>query len=256
VSSCSREEPKVAGLLVEALRSEGIDVRLGATIDHASLHDGRARLRLQDGSVLVGDRVLVAVGRTPSTDGLGLEVLGIEAGEKGELRTDEQGRVVGQAHVWAGGDVTGVAPYTHTANYQARLITANLLGGEQRADYTAIPRAVYTDPVVASVGLWEGPARDQGIDAITATMDLAEVARTSTEGTAGGLLVLTADRARGVLIGAAAIGPNADEWLGEATLAVRAAVPLSVLVDVVHPFPTFSEAYEPPLRELLSQLGR
>ena len=247
------EEPRVAERLAQALRDDGVDVRLEAGVERAELVDGQARVHLSDGSVADGERVLVAVGRTPTTDGLGLEVLGIDPDDSGAVEVDEHCRVVGHAHVWAAGDVTGVAPYTHTANYQARIVTENLLGGDRRADLRAIPRAVYTDPAVASVGLPERAAREQGIDAITAEMDLGEVARTSTEGSGGGLLVLTADRARGVLVGAAAIGPRADEWLSEATLAIRAEVPLAVLTDVVHAFPTFGEAYEPPLRDLAAR---
>ncbi len=252
-----KEEPSIAALLAQVLRDDGVDVRLGVEVQRAELTaDGLARVHLSDGTSVEAERVLVAVGRTPTTDDLGLDVLGISPGEKGEVQVDTSCRVVGQQHVWAAGDVTGTAPYTHTASYQARIVTANLLGGARTADYRAIPRAVYTDPAVASVGMAEEQAREQGIDAMTAVMDVGEVARAGTEGVGGGRLVLTADREKGVLIGASAIGPRADEWLSEATLAIRAQVPLAVLADVVHAFPTFGEAYEPPLRELAERASR
>ena len=243
-----REEPSVAALLEQVLRDEGVDVRLATGLDRVEPADGGALCVLSDGTRVQVERVLIATGREPWTENLGLEVLGIELGADGSVAVDEHCRVRGHEHVWAAGDVTAVAPYTHTASYQARIVAANLLGESRTADYSAIPRAVYTDPPVASVGMDAATAREQGIEAQTAVMDLAEVARTTTEGTRGGRLVLTA--AEGRLVGAAAIGPHADEWLAEATLAIRARVPLAVLADVVHAFPTFGEAYEPPLREL------
>ncbi len=245
-----KEEPSVAGLLAEALTSDGVDVRLGVGAERFEAAGAGVLVHLSDGAVVEVERVLVATGRRPTSEGLGLEVLGIEATDSGALDVDDHCRVVGQEHVWAAGDLTGTAPYTHTANYQSRIVTENLLGGDRAADYRAIPRAVYTSPAVASVGRDEATAREDGVDAVTAVMDLGQTARASTEGAGGGRLVLTADRDRGVLIGAAAIGPRADEWLSEATLAIRAEVPLAVLVDVVHAFPTFGEAFEPPVREL------
>ncbi len=235
----AKEEPSIAAALAAALRDDEIDVVLDAeverlTADTATLSDGRA---------VTFDRVLVAVGREPVLDGV--QVLG-------EIEVDEHCRVQGHPHVWAAGDITRKAPYTHAASYQARVVAANLLGRSQVADYRAMPRAVYTEPSVASVGRHESAARAEGVEAITATMDLGDTARALTD-EASGRLVLTADRIKGVLIGAAAIGPHADEWIGEAVLAIRACVPLDVLTDVVHPFPTFSEAYEPPLRELAAR---
>ena len=246
-----REEPSVARLLEQALRRDGVDVRLGVEAERFEPVEGGARCHLSDGSTVQVERVLVATGRAPWTDGLGLEALGVQPGGQGELVVDDRCRLA--EHVWAAGDVTGEAPYTHTANYQARIVAANLLGEDRTADYRAIPRAVYTEPAVASVGMDEAAAREAGLEPQTAVMDLREVARTSTEGSSGGRLVLTA--AGGVLVGAAAIGPHADEWLNEATLAIRARVPLAVLADVVHAFPTFGEAYEPPLRELAGMPG-
>jgi dihydrolipoamide dehydrogenase len=108
---------------------------------------------------------------------------------------------------------------------------------------------------MASTGMTTEQARDDDIDVITATMDMAQLARTATDGAAGGLLILVADRTRHVLIGAAAVGPGADEWISEASVAIRASIPLTTLADVVHPFPTFAQAYEIPLRELAAQLA-
>jgi len=149
--------------------------------------------------------------------------------------------------VWAVGDVNGVAPYTHAANYQAKVVVDNLTGRERRADHRAIPRTVYTDPAVFCVGDTSGePA---------ARMELGQTARALVEERDDGAVALYVDPRRGVLVGAAAVGPAADAWAAELTLAIRAEVPVDVLADVVHAFPTFAEALEPPYAEVASRLS-
>jgi len=198
--------------------------------------------------------VLIATGRIPRVANLGLETLGIMAGVGG-IAVDDRCHARGQEHVWAIGDVTGIAPYTHTANYQGRIVTANLLGRQAQADYRAIPRALYTDPEIGAVGLTLREAQDAGRDVVSAATDLTDTARASAEGAHLGRVILVADRARRVLLGATVMGPRAGDWIAEATLAVRAEIPLDVLADVVHAFPTFGEGYEPAYRDLLAQIG-
>ena len=157
----------------------------------------------------------------------------------------------GSGRVWAAGDVTGIAPYTHTARYQASVVIANILGEHRVADYRAIPRCVYTTPSVCCVGVTPGQAAAAGIQLRTVGHDLAETARAAVEDDDRGRIELYADMTRGdTLVGAAAVGRSAEEWMGELALAIRAGIPLKMLADVVHAFPTYGEAIERSLREL------
>jgi dihydrolipoamide dehydrogenase len=157
----------------------------------------------------------------------------------------------GTSRVWAAGDVTGIAPYTHTARYQASVVIANILGERRVADYRAIPRCVYTTPSVCCVGVTPGQAAAAGIQLRTVGHDLAETARAAVEDDDRGRIELYSDRTRGdMLVGAAAVGRSAEEWMGELALAIRAGIPLKMLADVVHAFPTYGEAIERSLREL------
>ncbi|HXG76562.1 MAG TPA: FAD-dependent oxidoreductase, partial [Gaiellaceae bacterium] len=205
------------------------------------------RLELEVGDALEAERILVATGRRPSVDGLGLEKLGVRIGPRG-VQVDERMRAADG--VWAIGDVAGVALFTHVGKYQARVAAANVAGREARADYRAIPAAVFTDPQVASVGTLEGE------DLATARYEITG-GRLSTyeRPKRPGLVKLAADAQERVLVGALAVGPEAGEWLGQLTLAVRARVPLDVLLDTIQPYPTFSEAIFDALRELEAVLA-
>jgi dihydrolipoamide dehydrogenase len=257
----SREPEFVGTAITEALRERGVDVRTGIGASRAEQDDKTYRLHLENGDVVDGDRLLVAAGKTPRTANLGLEKLGIDIEPGDPLPVDDQCRVIDHSSVWAAGDVTGIAPYTHTANYHARTIIAAMQGRNVHADHSAIPRAVYTDPAAFGVGLTPEQAKQRGITVETASFDVGETARAFVERKAGvtsvnGRLELYADRDRGVLVGAAAVGTYADVWGGELILAVRAQVPVHVLADVVHAFPTVGEAIEPPARKLAESLEK
>ena len=252
-----REEPEISSAMLAALQREGIDVRLRTTVTEARVAGGvGAELLLQGGGRVRVERVVLAAGRRPCLDALGLELLGIDA-ETG-LSVDERCAVRASQHVWAAGDVTEVAPFTHTAAYQGSIIACNLLGRRAHADHRALPRAVYTNPAVASVGLTVAQAQEAGLDIEVARADVSHSARATLEGADNpepGCLVLVAERDRGVLIGASAVGPHADAWIGMAQLAIHARVPVFVAARVVHPFPTFNEVYARPLRELATRLA-
>jgi pyruvate/2-oxoglutarate dehydrogenase complex dihydrolipoamide dehydrogenase (E3) component len=257
-------EAKFAGeLLADALRRTGADVRLGSSAVKAETTDTGLALTLADGSRIEADRVLLATGRRPRHAGLGLDKLGVEIEPGTALPVDAScrvrpaGRGKGSIPVWAAGDVTGVAAYTHTASYQARIVAANILGGQREADYRAIPRVVYTTPSVYAVGLSPAQAAASGIELDTAGFDLAKTARATVQDDDRGRVELYAARGDGdVLVGAAAVGPGAEEWMPEVTLAVRAAVPLATLADVVHAFPTYGAAIEQPVHDLAARKPR
>ena len=244
-----RERPEIADRLAEVLRADGVDVPVSTTVQRVEqAPGGGAQVMLSDRATVDCARVLLAVGRRPASSGLGLETLGVVPDERGALVVDDRCRVAGRDHVWAAGDVTALAPFTHTATYQARIVAANIMGGDRVAQYDAVPRAVYTDPPAASVG-----RTDDADGLVSASFDLGELARTLTDDGPGGLHLVTADRASGVVVGAAAIGARADDWMAEAALAVRARVPLTILADTVHAFPSMGEAFEPVYRELAAQ---
>jgi dihydrolipoamide dehydrogenase len=202
--------------------------------------NGETHLHLADGSAIVAARLLVATGRRARVEDIGLDVVGVEH-DGGGIKIDARCRAA--PGVWAVGDVTGVAQFTHLAAYQARIATADMMGREVRADYRAIPRVVFSDPEVAGVGMTREQAADAGIDVVDSLVEITEVDRTETYGRdLSGALGLLADARRRVLVGAWAVGPLTSEWIHTAVLAIKAEIPVSVLRDTVIQFPTFSEA--------------
>jgi len=241
-----REPAPLGEALGEVLRDEGVELALGVHATAARREDEDYVLELDDGRELRGDRLLVATGRRPRVDGLGLETVGIEADGHGipvdaHLRAGER--------LWAIGDVNGAWPLTHVGKYEGEVVAANILGEPREADYEAVPRVVFTDPQAAAVGAGEAP--------FSATALVSEVAKTATYTRAyaksNGFMTLLSDGER--LTGAYALGPEAGEWLQQATLAIRARVPLEVLRDTIQPFPTFSEIYVAALKALRDEIA-
>ncbi len=241
-----REPAPLGEALGEVLRADGAELLLGVHATAVYRDGGDYVLALDSGGELRGDRLLVATGRRPRVDGLGLETVGVKAAEHG-IPVDARLRV--GERLWAIGDVTGVRLLTHIGKYQGEIVAANILGEPREANYDAMPDVVYTHPQAAAVGATE--AR------FTATVPLSGVAKTETYTRAyaqsNGFMTLLSDGER--LTGAYALGPEAGEWLQQATLAIRARVPLDVLRDVIQPFPTFSEIYVGALKSLRSQIA-
>ncbi len=241
-------EPAFAGeILTAALRRAGAEIYLGSPATKAERTPEGLTLALEDGTRIDADRLLLATGRRPRLSGLGLDALGLTVTPGLALpitTTCLVPGVSGPGRVWGAGDVTGIT-HTHASHYQARVVAANIGGQRREADYSAIPRCVFTTPSVFAVGV--GPAR-RGL--ITARADLGATTRAHLGQEDLGCLELYADAATGVLAGAVAVGPDAATWMGEVTLAIRAKIPVTVLADVVHAFPTYGEALETALRQL------
>lgn len=252
-----REEPEVADDVVEALRADGVDVRVGVELTRVEpAEQGGWRATVGEGEeeeeVVVVERIVMAVGMRPELRGLGLEEVGIDP--EAPLEVDDRCRVDGRDDLWAIGDISGVAPFTHTANQQAEVAAANLSGGDRRIDARAIPRTVYTRPEIAGAGHTRATAEEAGIDAVAIAFDLADTARGWVDDARAGRLVLLADRADRTLIGASMAAPSAGESIAELALAVQARCTVEDLIDVIHPFPTWSEGFGPAFRQLRDAL--
>ncbi len=240
-----REPAPLGHGLAEALRRDGIELQLGTHATAASRDGDEYVLALDNGQEVRGDRLLVATGRRPRVEGIGLETVGVQAGPHG-IPVDDHLRAA--ERLWAIGDVNGIWPLTHVGEYEGDVVAANIAGAARPANYEAVPRVAYTDPQAASVGAAE--ARYSG------TAQLSEVPKAATYSHAyaqsNGFMTLLSDGQR--LTGAYALGPEAGEWLQQATLAIRAHVPFEVLADTIQPFPSFSGIYNAAVTALRMQI--
>ncbi|MBA3689844.1 MAG: NAD(P)/FAD-dependent oxidoreductase [Actinobacteria bacterium] len=246
----SLEEPEQGEELAKALAAEGIALRTGVGATEVAADGPGVLVSLSDGSSVSGERLLVATGRRVDLGPLGVAAMGIDPSGHA-IPVDE--RLRAGDGLWAVGDVTGVAAFTHVAVYQGRIAAADILQRPHTpADYRAVPRVTFTDPEVASVGLSERDARERGIDVRIGLARTAESSRGYIHGPGAefGVTKVVADAARGVLVGASTMGPAAGELLGILLLAVQAQIPVSGLRDLIYPYPTFLRGIEPAIQQV------
>jgi pyruvate/2-oxoglutarate dehydrogenase complex dihydrolipoamide dehydrogenase (E3) component len=239
-------EPRQLGLaLGEVLRRDGVELRCGQRAEAVGRDGDEYVVSFAGGDELRSDRLLVATGRRPRVDDIGLENVEVEVTRSG-IAVDT-GMRAGDG-VWAIGDVTGIWPLTYVGKYQGRIAAANILGGHAEANYSAVPRVVFTDPQAASVGDADG--------AIVVTTPLRDVPKTATYtreyAERPGFLTLVSDGER--LTGATALGPEAGEWMQQAVLAIRAGVGIEVMYDTIQPFPAFTEIFYYALAQLVAKV--
>jgi pyruvate/2-oxoglutarate dehydrogenase complex dihydrolipoamide dehydrogenase (E3) component len=239
------EEPEASALITEVLRREGVAVHTGVTIEAAEPRaEGGASVRLGDGTVLSGERMLVATGRHVDLAALGVGAMGLDEKAKG-LPVDAFLRVEGAPGVWGVGDVTGKGAFTHVSMYQARICIADILGRPTaEADYRALPRVTFTDPEIGSVGLTEGQAREEEGAVAVYSYPIERSTRGWIHKGEGFVKLVALD---GVLVGGTSMGPAGGEILGMLTLGVHARIPIVNLKEMIYAYPTFHRAIDSAL---------
>jgi pyruvate/2-oxoglutarate dehydrogenase complex dihydrolipoamide dehydrogenase (E3) component len=254
-----REEPEAGELVERALAEEGVELRLGATVEAARREGALLVLALADGE-LAGDAVLVAAGRRASVGGLGLELVGVEL-EGGYVKIDDRCRASAR-HVFAAGDVTGGLQFTHVAAHEGRVAGLNSAGKRSRLDRRVAPWITFTDPEVARVGLTEADARERlrGVEAVTFPLDRVDRARIA-ERPQGFVKLVTARRrllgrvGGGELVGAQVVGAHAGELIHECALAMQTRAFAGRLAQTIHAYPSWSIAVQQAAAQLFP-LGR
>jgi pyruvate/2-oxoglutarate dehydrogenase complex dihydrolipoamide dehydrogenase (E3) component len=260
-----RDHAKSAEILADQLRSEGVEIRTGVQATRVSAGGAGRRVELSDGSVIQTAQVLLAVGRRPADlRSLGVEEAGVELNEDGTSEPDNRMRI--EDGVYVAGDCAGGLQFTHLADYEGRIAVRSALGQRARADLSAVPRTTFTDPETSAVGLTIDEAWYRGFDAFEISEDFAKTARGYTieprrdsptaiqEGSPGHVTAVV-DRNRGVLVGAFSACPGAAEFIHEAVLAVKQRIPVRVLADTVHAFPTGARVFGNLMAEALKRLS-
>jgi pyruvate/2-oxoglutarate dehydrogenase complex dihydrolipoamide dehydrogenase (E3) component len=250
------EDPRVSASITAALELDGVEVHAGVTAQAVHGGDHEQRVELSDGTELRGTELLVATGRKPASDDLGIESLPVKL-ERGAVEVNS--RLLAAPGIYAIGDVNAIHMTTHTGKYQARVVAAEILGQGYDANYAAIPRVVYTDPNAVGVGHTPESAAADGIKValgVGAVSDTAasSIVRADWRNAVDEFLTLVGDAESGKVVGAFAVGPHAADWMGQATLAVQTKTEAVALARTIQPFPALSEVFTLAARDLVQQL--
>jgi pyruvate/2-oxoglutarate dehydrogenase complex dihydrolipoamide dehydrogenase (E3) component len=260
-----RDHPRSAEILTDQLEAEGVEVLTGVQATRVRPGGAGRKVELSNGSVIETAQILLAVGRRPGNlRGIGVEEAGGELNANGAAEPDHMMRIGG--NVFVAGDCAGGLQFTHLADYEGRIAVRSALGHDARADLSAVPKTTFTDPETSSVGLSIDEAWYQGMDAFEVTQDFSKTARGYTieprrksptailEGTPGHVTAVV-DRERGLLVGAFAACPGAAEFIHEAVLAIKQRIPVSVLADTIHAFPTGGRVFGNLMADALKRLS-
>ncbi|MFP7754117.1 dihydrolipoyl dehydrogenase family protein [Thermodesulfobacteriota bacterium B35] len=239
----SREDRDMADLVMSAMAEEGVHFHLNATVVAAEEVSGRPRITIEDRdgnrSLLEAETLLLAQGRTPNIDGLGLETIGLVHDRRG-IGVDRRMRT-SHRHIYAAGDVTGRFQFTHAAGYEGGIVVSNAIFHlPRRTDYTWMPWCTYTDPELASIGMNEKRATEASIGYTVWSEEFSDNDRALAEGSGRGRLKMLLDE-REKVIGVQIAGPRAGELISEWAVILGGRVKLSTLAGIVHPYPTLSE---------------
>ncbi len=236
----STEDEEISELLQRELKKKKIKLFTEVKAEKVEIRDDGVHTFLSNGKEIVTEKVLVSIGRAFNTEDLGLEELGIQKGQRGEVKVDEKMRTSLEG-VYAVGDVTGGILLAHVASKEGIVAAKNIMGAEEKMDYSTVPAAIFTSPEIASVGLREYQAKEKGIDYITGHFQFRALGKAHAMGEISGLIKVIADRKTDKVLGVHIIGPHASDLIHEAALAIKASLKVKDIAETIHAHPTLSE---------------
>ncbi|MEE9614441.1 MAG: dihydrolipoyl dehydrogenase [Thermodesulfobacteriota bacterium] len=257
----STEDKQVVRVVAKSLKEAGVEVLTGVTVEDVEAGgggEGEVKTRLQDGRVFTTEKVLVTIGRSFNSDGLGLEDLNVGM-ERGRIVVDEH-MATSVPGVYAIGDVTGGMLLAHIASVEGGVAAANALGGSETMDYSAVPAGVFTDPEIASVGMKEKDAKEKGVEVKVGRFPYAASGKALAMAEADGFVQMIADPGTDKVLGCSIVGAHATDLIGEVALAVKAGLKVKDIIGTVHAHPTLPEvvmeAAEDVHGEAVHKIGR